>query len=194
MNSSHNTPTHEELPSAPPCLCNMETLTALPPAQTWQNKPSYPGISFITVHDPQGRTDPSRKKAVRSQAAVAASYQLALEREAQEKESSKSDSPPAPTKAKKRRRRRKRQFTWTVESDGLELVQSAQYRGSKELLHPTPYMVEQIAQLFRPKGGALGEGRIDPFRTYPVWDPSFPELVDHCKCFVQSILHCKACH
>ena len=132
----------------------METLSALPPAQTWQSKPSYPGISFITVHDPLGR-----------------------------KESSKSDSPPTQTKAKKRRRRRKRQFTWTVESDGLELVQAAQYHGSRELLQPNPDMVERIAQLFRPNGGVLGEGRTDPFRTYPVWDPSFPELVDHCKCF-----------
>ena len=159
----------------------METLRALPPVQTWPNKPSYPGISFITVHDPLGRTDPSRKKAVRSQAAVAASYQLALEKEQQEKEASKSDSPPLPAKTKKRRRRRRRQFTWTVESDGLELVQTGPYRGSKELLQPTPAMVEQITAMFRPKGGALGEGRTDPFRTYPVWDPSFPELVDHCK-------------
>lgn len=118
----------------------------------------YPGLSFITFGDPDQARLPRQRKAVRSHAA---SYQYLIDKTSIAKHQSTLET-------KKQPRRRKRNAAVTLE---LNIPGTTQ---------PGPVdrcIVPHIPSPF----GILGEGRVDPFRTYPVpWEPFLPELVDHC--------------
>jgi hypothetical protein len=118
----------------------------------------YPGLSFITFGDPDQARLPRQRKAVRSHAA---SYQYLLDKTSIAKH-------PSALGTRKQPRRRKRNVAVTLQ---LNIPDTAQ---------PDPVdrcIVPQIPSPF----GILGEGRVDPFRTYPVpWEPFLPELIDHC--------------
>jgi hypothetical protein len=116
--------------------------------------PPYPGLSFITFSDPNQSRHPRQRKAVRSHAA---SYQHQLD---------KASSANQALGTRKRAHRGK-QLLIPLEVNGL--AQFNQANGIVEHRSSSPI-------------GILGEGRVDPFRTYPVpWEPFLPELIDHCK-------------
>lgn len=115
-----------------------------------------PRYNFITLLKPGDSSLPSQRKAVRSHAA---SYQ----RPHQEKAS-------VPQVSRKRRHRNPRYVVYTVETDGTAIP-------------PEISTYQQITQCFipTPQPRVIGQGRVDPFRSYPVpWEPFIPEMVDHC--------------
>ena len=152
----------------------MSATAVLPPSQQIKEA-AYPGFSFITVLDPGESKLPSKRKAVRSHAAL---YQTAQERMARKYQAQK-DNP--------RKRKRK-----TLSPDEWIIVDTDPSRqppqeGRERLL--LTEMQGRLAHQFCHRSiGPLGAGRVDPFRTYPVpWEPFIPKLVDHCSylsCFL----------
>jgi hypothetical protein len=115
----------------------------------------YPGLSFITFSDPTQSRLPRQRKAVRSHAA---SYQYQLD---------KASPANRALGTRKKARRRKLHAPITLEINNS--AQLDQLNGAVVPYTPSPF-------------GILGEGRIDPFRTYPVpWEPFLPEVIDHCR-------------
>lgn len=119
--------------------------------------PPYPDLSFITFSDPTQSRLPHQRRAVRSHAA---SYQHQLDKASAGRQALETPNRP---------RRRKQVIV------ALEVNSSAQFdQANGNPKHKTPSPISM-----------LGEGRVDPFRSYPVpWEPFLPELIDHCKyCF-----------
>jgi hypothetical protein len=146
----------------------------LPPSRQRQEA-TYPAFSFITVLDPGESKLPSKRKAVRSHAAL---YQIAQERMARKYQAQKKQP-------RKRKRKALSPGEWIMVD--TDLSQQPPQEGRGNLL-----LAEQQCRLARQFSyrsiGPLGAGRVDPFRTYPVpWEPFIPELVDHCSylsCFL----------
>lgn len=113
-----------------------------------------PRYSFITLLKPGDSSLPSQRKAVRSHAA---SYQRPYRENASVSRVSR-----------KTRHRNPRYVAYTVETGETAIP---------------PDILKQITQCFTPTlhPSIIGQGRVDPFRSYPVpWEPFIPEMVDHC--------------
>jgi hypothetical protein len=144
----------------------MSATEVLPPSRQRQEA-TYPRFSFITVLDPGESKLPSKRKAVRSHAAL---YQTAQERMAGKYQAQKKQP-------RKRKRKALSPGEWIIvdtdpsskpPQEGRESILLAELQG-------------RLAHQFSHRSiGPLGAGRVDPFRTYPVpWEPFIPELVDH---------------
>jgi len=129
---------------------------------------TYPGLSFITIVDPGESKLPSKRKAVRSHAAL---YQASKTR--------LSSKLPAD---KKQPRKFKRKAIWRGEVVILDKESSSKPNHEDWDLRLSAELRGQISRQFScPGTKILGAGRVDPFRTYPVpWEPFIPELIDHC--------------
>lgn len=146
----------------------MPSLPAVIP--TSANYLPYPGLSFITFGDPSHSRLPQQRKAVRSHAA---SYHHHPDKTSSAKHASGTRL--ALSSCSKRRQGRRRKCHVTVTFD-LSIPDTTLPRQAIGLIEPhTPSPL-----------GILGEGRVDPFRTYPVpWEPFLPRLIDHCRCSFQ---------
>ena len=144
----------------------MSTLSevALPPAQT--------RYSFITLLDPVDSSLPSQRKAVRSHAAL---YQ-----HSQEKNTRLCRRP----KNKRLRKPESVVFAVLEESNPFPFPQN--YLSETNEVSSRGRLNDLIPRFTSsPNLSVLGQGRVDPFRTYPVpWEPFLPELVDHCSYIV----------
>jgi hypothetical protein len=152
----------------------MSATEMLPPSRQRQEA-TYPGFSFITVLDPGESKLPSKRKAVRSHAAL---YQTAHERMARKYQAQKKQP-------RKRKRKALSPGEWIIVDTGLSQQPPKEGRESLLLAELQGRLAHQFS--FR-SIGPLGAGRVDPFRTYPVpWEPFIPEIVDHCSylsCFL----------
>jgi hypothetical protein len=131
----------------------------------------YPGLSFITFGDPGQSRLPHQRKAVRSHAA---SYQHHLDKTSSAKHASGTRLALSSGSQRRQGRRRKCHITVTLDLNIPDTTQPEHAIGLIEPHTPSPL-------------GILGEGRVDPFRTYPVpWEPFLPGLIDHCRRSFQS--------
>jgi hypothetical protein len=152
----------------------MSKTEVLPPSRQRQEA-TYPGFSFITVLDPGESKLPSKRKAVRSHAAL---YQTAQERMARKYQAQKKQP-------RKRKRKALSSGEWIMVDTDLSRQHPQEGRGNPLLAELQGRLINQFSYRCI---GPLGAGRVDPFRTYPVpWEPFIPELVDHCSylsCFL----------
>jgi hypothetical protein len=129
--------------------------------------------SFINLLDPGDSSLPSQRKAVRSHAA---SYQHSHVKKI------------SPSHSSKKKRPRKPKPVALVPGESIiSILTQSLSSYSKGSSHGT---LEQLTHRFtaNPKPSLLGQGRVDPFRTYPVpWEPFIPGLVDHCSYIVSSL-------
>jgi hypothetical protein len=130
---------------------------AAPPA-------SQTRYSFITFLDPGDSSLPSQRRAVRSHAAL---YQHSQEKKGLSRSS-------------KKKRPRKSQCAVFV--PGSVIFTLTQHSSSDMNEPSSPRTLKNLTRFMSsPNPSMLGQGRVDPFRTYPVpWEPFIPELVDHC--------------
>lgn len=144
---------------------------------------SYPGLSFITVNDPSQSKLPDQRKAVRSHAAF---YQHHNDRKTQQAHGTQvCESTHVSVGQRKRSRRRKHNVAVPLETGILSLAQEAQEHQSDEKQSKSSDQWLRFIAINLPFSpcSMLGEGRVDPFKTYPVpWEPFLPLLVDHCMC------------
>ncbi|RFU25057.1 hypothetical protein B7463_g11288, partial [Scytalidium lignicola] len=120
----------------------------------------YPRLNFITVLDPGDLKQPNQRKAVRSHAAC---YQN-LDNSQVFKHHIRAQP------ARKRRRKATRYSEFIILSQPQPNIEFLSNKTSRQTtdLSPGPAMM------------ILGQGRVDPFRTYPVpYEPFIPRLVDH---------------
>jgi hypothetical protein len=126
-------------------------------------------LSFITVLNPNDASLPTHRRAVRSQAAY---FQHQRD--------------PKVGKCKKGRRVKgvvKEVVLIHKDSVTRTLNQATPVNVGRDRLSPDgmEQMTTHFATLMSPNYHVLGQGRVDPFRTYPVpWEPCIPDLVDHC--------------
>jgi hypothetical protein len=146
----------------------MSALEATPSSS--QNHASQaPRYSFITVLDPSESSLPAQRKAVRSHAAW---YQHSQEKKLRTSHSSK------PKKVRKPK--------GVALVPGETIIAVTQHPTTKTSETTPSYgSLQQITHRFtpypKPLTLGLGQGRVDPFRSYPIpWEPFIPELVDHC--------------
>ncbi|KAH6701954.1 hypothetical protein BKA61DRAFT_661373 [Leptodontidium sp. MPI-SDFR-AT-0119] len=126
-----------------------------------QSQSLYPRLSFITFGDVEDSRNRISRKAVRSHAAL---YQHAASRESKGLNES--------TAKKKQIRRYKKQDV-VLDIEILTTIPSEETSGFPEE-SPRNSLKGTSLQVI------LGQGRCDPFRTYPIdWNPRIPQLVDH---------------
>ena len=145
---------------------------------TLKGESRYPRLSFISIHDPNESKRPAERKAVRSHAAF---YHHNIDRATQDSASkySKSNIPTANSKARRRKRRRDIIIPLEVRDANPAERDTTNDDGTKRQAEVFEKMARQI---LRPVNRVIGQGRNDPFQTYPVpWEPIIPELVDHCE-------------
>lgn len=128
-----------------------------------QSQSLYPRLSFITFGDVEDSRNRISRKAVRSHAAL---YQHAASRESKGLNESA---------AKKKQIRRYKKQDVVLDIEILTTIPSEETSGFPEE-SPRNSLKGTSLQVI------LGQGRCDPFRTYPIdWNPRIPQLVDHCK-------------
>jgi hypothetical protein len=125
-------------------------------------------LSFITISDPGQFKLPSQRKIVRSHAAS--------------NQASRGRSGLEPQARKRQPRRRQREASWRGEVITLDVRASPKRSPTHRELDFPAEIQDQIIHPLNYQGiRILGEGRVDPFQSYPIsWEPFLPELVDHC--------------
>jgi hypothetical protein len=143
----------------------------------WAGESCYPRLSFISIHDPNESKRPAQRKAVRSHAA---SYHHNVDKQLGPK-GSKANS--TTSNSKPRRRKRRRDIIIPLEiRDANPANCDASHEDERKGQEDALLFEKMAGQMLDPADRVIGQGRSDPFQTYPVpWEPLIPELVDHCK-------------
>lgn len=136
-------------------------------------KPTYPGLSFVTFFNPDDAKVASQRKTVRVHAARYVSFKGRMGKS-------------SPEKTRQRRPRRLKPIALLPGesillevdfSDNQTVSHSPRHRKSTLQVQAQKTLVQCSWSLL----SLLGAGRVDPFKTYPVpWEPFLPELMDHC--------------